>query len=90
MQEYVRAYCKKPEKIIAIQNDGSIECFGAICSSKFGIVGNATRNADGTIDIETIIGAMRANVGDFVVRGSHGEFYPCKPDVFEAVYEEVK
>lgn len=37
-----------------------------------------------------IIGTdMRADVGDFVIRGVDGEFYPCKPDIFEATYERV-
>jgi len=32
---------------------------------------------------------MRANIGDFIVRGVKGEFYPCKPDIFEQTYEKV-
>lgn len=30
-----------------------------------------------------------AKVGDYIIRGVRGEFYPCKPDIFEATYEEV-
>ncbi|MDE2098862.1 MAG: hypothetical protein KGL39_16535 [Patescibacteria group bacterium] len=37
--------------------------------------------------ILTTEGAMLASIGDWVIRGEHGEFYPCKPDVFAAVYE---
>lgn len=37
--------------------------------------------------IPTLEGTMTANVGDFVIKGVHGEFYPCKPDIFEATYE---
>lgn len=37
--------------------------------------------------IETLEGTMRANVGDWVIKGVAGEFYPCKPDIFEATYE---
>jgi len=29
---------------------------------------------------------MRANPGDWIIRGVKGEFYPCKPDIFEATY----
>lgn len=41
------------------------------------------------IDIFTLEGTMRADMGDFVIRGVQGEFYPCKPDIFEQTYEEV-
>jgi hypothetical protein len=30
---------------------------------------------------------MTANVGDYIIKGVKGEFYPCKPDIFEATYE---
>ena len=39
--------------------------------------------------IETLEGDMRASVGDWVIRGVNGEFYPCKPDIFEKTYEPV-
>ena len=42
--------------------------------------------ADG-ISIPTIEGTMRANMGDMLIRGVKGEFYPCNPDIFEATYE---
>jgi hypothetical protein len=37
--------------------------------------------------IHTLEGDMRADVGDWIIRGVKGEFYPCKPDVFAATYE---
>lgn len=37
--------------------------------------------------IPTPEGNMRANIGDWVIRGVAGEFCPCKPDIFEATYE---
>jgi hypothetical protein len=39
--------------------------------------------------IRTLEGEMVITPGDFVIRGVQGEFYPCKPDIFEATYEEV-
>lgn len=42
------------------------------------------------IEIRTLEGVMRADVGDWVIRGVQGEFYPCKPDIFEATYEAVE
>lgn len=42
------------------------------------------------IYIVTREGTMKADVGDYVIQGIAGEFYPCKPDIFEATYEEVE
>jgi len=39
------------------------------------------------IDIPTLEGTMRADAGDWIIRGIRGEFYPCKPDIFEATYD---
>lgn len=39
--------------------------------------------------IETLEGILAASVGDWVIRGVKGEYYPCKPDIFAATYEEV-
>jgi hypothetical protein len=41
------------------------------------------------VDIPTLEGVMRASAGDYVIRGVQGEFYPCKPDIFRATYDEV-
>ena len=37
--------------------------------------------------IKTLEGDMRATVGDYIIRGLRGEYYPCKPDVFQKKYE---
>ncbi len=39
--------------------------------------------------INTLEGAHNASVGDWIIRGVEGEFYPCKPDIFEQTYEET-
>ena len=41
------------------------------------------------VDIETLEGTMTADEGDYLIRGVKGEFYPCKPDIFKATYEEI-
>ena len=41
------------------------------------------------IYIQTLEGTMLASVGDYIIKGVKGEFYPCKPDIFEATYEKV-
>ena len=42
------------------------------------------------LKIKTIKGTMIANYGDYIIKGVKGEFYPCKPDIFEQTYEEIK
>jgi hypothetical protein len=39
------------------------------------------------LGIVTLEGTMWAGIGDWVIRGVKGEFYPCKPDIFDAIYE---
>ena len=41
------------------------------------------------IAIDTLEGTMRVDYGDYIIKGVQGEFYPCKPDIFLATYEEV-
>jgi uncharacterized protein YeeX (DUF496 family) len=41
------------------------------------------------IIIETLEGDMTATIGDYIIKGVNGEFYPCKPDIFEKTYETV-
>lgn len=40
--------------------------------------------------INTLEGIMEASVGDYIIRGVHGEFYACKPDIFKETYEPSK
>lgn len=39
--------------------------------------------------IETLEGEMRADIGDYIIKGVKDEIYPCKSDIFEATYEPV-
>lgn len=43
-----------------------------------------------SISIPTLEGVMTARPGDLVIRGVAGEFYPCKPDIFEETYKAVE
>ena len=40
--------------------------------------------------IPTLEGAMKASMNDYIIKGIQGEFYPCKPEIFEATYELVE
>ena len=45
---------------------------------------------DGRMMIATLEGFHHANLGDWIIRGVQGEFYPCKPDIFAATYEPAE
>lgn len=42
------------------------------------------------LEIRTLEGVMKADLGDWIICGVKGEFYPCKPDVFAATYEAAE
>lgn len=48
------------------------------------------RVAQQELDIYTLEGVMTASEGDWVIKGIKGEFYPCKPDVFEETYDRIE
>jgi len=45
--------------------------------------------SDGGLYIRTLEGQMLASHGDWIIKGTAGELYPCKPDIFERTYEAV-
>lgn len=47
-----------------------------------------TGNSD-CLMVRTIEGILHASLGDWIIRGVKNEYYPCKPDIFEATYEPV-
>lgn len=90
----VRRYRKKPVEIEAMLYDGTnaadvvgwIRHHGGETIVRGGPTGGSR---DAQIGVRTLEGTMWASPGDYIIRGVRGEFYPCKPDIFEATYEEV-
>ena len=85
-------YRKKPVIIEAIQWDGTWEDVKRV--QEF-TKGACMEKSDLDFKrqylwIETLEGEMRVSPKDWIIRGVKGEFYPCKPDIFEATYESVK
>lgn len=78
-------YRKKPVVIEAWQFYGAN---GASLASWCGGIHDDAEEAP-TIIISTLEGTMTASLGDWIIRGVQGEFYPCKPDIFAATYEYV-
>lgn len=88
---------KKPVEIEAMQWSGT--AFGANTIIDWISAGGGTATytyakhpgeAPHRITIETLEGTMYARPGDWILRGIQGEFYPCKPDIFEATYDRVE
>ena len=77
---------KKPVVIEAIQYDGSTKSALDILAW----IGRAGGQKLNVLSIETLEGTMEARVGDWIIKGIKGEFYPCKPDIFAATYEPVE
>lgn len=82
-------YRKKPVVIEAIQYTG--DNYKEVCD----FVGKELRTPliqyePGELIIETLEGNMIASVNDYIIKGIHGEFYPCKPDIFDKSYESIE
>lgn len=82
----IRRYRKKPVVIEAIKYDynNPAEVVDFI-EDEIGINANTKQ-----VIISTLEGEMLADDGDYIIKGIKGEFYPCKPDIFELTYEEVQ
>ncbi len=84
-------YRKKPVEIEAIQLTPETfrDVIAFVPIDQFGAGG---QHDDGRVyvSIRTLEGTMRADEGDWIIRGVQGEFYPCKPDIFAATYEPAE
>ena len=83
-------YRKKPVVIEAIQFNGWnwAECYQFMSDEALMFPGVLEEKE--SIVIYTLEGEMTASKGDYIIRGVHGEFYPCKPDIFNETYEPVR
>jgi len=78
---------KKPVVIEAIQWDG----WDAYTIAVFmGDNDDTLSHKNGELFIDTLEGRMTASKDDWIIKGVEGEFYPCKPDIFEKTYEVVE
>ena len=84
----IRQYRKKPVAVSAVQWSGSAKSSDEIISWSNGKVRLGA--SEQGLYVKTLEGEMKASPGDFVIKGILGEFYPpCKPDIFERVYEAI-
>jgi hypothetical protein len=80
-------YVKKPVVIEAVQWTGEnvtemvdfcVDCYSYKRADEIQLM------------VRTLEGPMKATSGDYIIKGIKGEFYPCKPDVFELTYNKVE
>ena len=81
----MKRYVKKPIVVEAVQYNGNNVqeilnfCGGAVVVRMLS-----------EITIKTLEGPLHVSEGDFIIKGVEGEFYPCKPDIFEKTYDVVE
>lgn len=84
-------YRKKPVEIEAVKYTGSL----ASIKNVIDFIGYLPEVIEGCetkqkfLKIKTLEGEHIASEGDYIIKGVKGEFYPCKPDIFEMTYEVV-
>ena len=93
-------YRKKPGEIEAIQytgcNEQEIADFMGVYALELHTRVDTVLRADGDyrknchIYIDTLEGIIDANYGDYIIKRAKGEFYTCKPDIFDETYETVE
>lgn len=80
-------YRKKPVVIEAMRYEPGTPACGEL-HDWLGLEHHPESCAPGApMGIDTLEGTITASPGDWIIRGVQGEFYPCKPDIFEATYE---
>ena len=84
-------YQKKPIIIEAIQwtgkNFDEIEKFVGNDFFKLNLISHTVNTPD--ILIPTLEGVMKASIGDYIIKGLRGEYYPCKTDIFRETYQPI-
>lgn len=85
-----RKYVKRPVVIEALQFDGRnqqriLDFIGGASEAEHSLTTDDPPRP--ILLIRTLEGVMRADVDDWIIKGVKGEFYPCKPDIFEESYE---
>lgn len=83
--------CKKPIIVEAVYWDGKVSTMKELES--IGMKHGVCMQQGGKVHcltITTLEGEMKAEVGDYIIKGIKGEFYPCKPDIFNQTYNKIK
>ena len=85
----IKQYTKKPVAIEAIQltDDNHSQIIQWL--SSYNVESYTLKSIDPSeLYIETLEGVMKANIGDYIIKGVKDEFYPCREDIFKMTYDE--
>ena len=81
----MKKYIKKPVVVQAVEYNGNnVQEILNFCG------GTAVVGMLNEITIKTLEGPLHVSEGDFIIKGVEGEYYPCKPDIFEKTYDVVE
>lgn len=80
----IKKYIKNPIPIEAVQWNGDNK------DEILSFIGESAEIRGGSLYIKTLEGDMFAPIGSYIIKGVNGEFYPCREDIFEKTYEEVR
>ena len=89
MNVIIKQYIKKPVTIEAVQltDDNHSEIIQWL--SSYNVESYTLKSTDPSeLYIETLEGVMKANIGDYIIKGVKDEFYPCREDIFKMTYDE--
>lgn len=87
----IKKFKKKPVIIEAVQFnniDDYLKIYNWMKESNYTMADECIYSTP-EMHIQTLEGCMSAKPGDWIIKGVNGEFYPCKPDVFEQTYESL-
>ena len=84
----INTYEKLPVRVKAMKFDGSAESVEAV-KNFIGYSYSGQHKNPIKVKIKTLEGEHIASPGDYIIKGIKGEFYPCKPDIFEKLYRIV-
>ncbi len=79
----IRKFVKMPLEIEAVQWKGN----NGLEIRRF--MNQPIEIEEAEVIFKTLEGLEHASIGDWIIKGIKGEFYPCKPDIFEKTYREV-
>jgi len=89
----MKKYRKKPVIIEAVRYDGTngadIIKWSEGKIAEYSCITPDDYTPSHYLSIKTLEGIMTGIIGEWIIKGVKGEFYPCKPDIFEATYELV-
>lgn len=83
----VKRYTKKPVTIEAVIWDGRPDTANGFIGERYGTDWEYETHCSLRIVIPTLEGKHIGDIGDYIIRGVKGEFYPCKPDIFTMTYD---